>query len=188
MSQISFLPLTWQKLQEDVFSLSTKVEKSQQEFDRIIAISRGGLVTARLLSDFLQVKISTFTMVAYQQIDTLGQPEIVEGLKADITGERVLLVDEIADSGQSFQLGREYLKSLHPQKIATLAPYIKPKTEFVPDFWEVKTDDWVIFPYEVRETIQDVAGILQKEGKTTKEIQAKLKELGFNQNQLAAFL
>ena len=188
MSHIDFLSLSWRKLHDDVFSLSQKVKKSQLEFDRIVAISRGGLVTARMLSDFLQIKISTFTMVAYQKITQLGHPEIMEGLKANIMGEKVLLVDEIADSGQSFKLGVEYLESLSPAQITTLAPYIKSQTEFEPDFWEVQTDRWIIFPYEVRETIQDIAQLMKQQGKTLEQVRTKLQNLGFNQEQLAVFL
>lgn len=179
MSQISFLPLSWSRFHQDVFELAKKVGESEQKFDRIVCIDRGGAVVARFLSDFLGLKISSFVMVAYKEIGKLSQPQIKEELKADIKGEKILLVDEIIDSGSSFEVALEYLTKFKPQEIITLAPYVKPISRFQPDFWQVETDQWVIFPYEVRETIQDVSRILKKEGKSRKDIKKQLLKLDF---------
>jgi hypoxanthine phosphoribosyltransferase len=181
MSNISFLPLSWDQFHQDVYDLAQKVQQSKVKFDRLAAISRGGLVTARMLSDFLDLPISTFTMVAYKTIGQLSQPKIVEDISVDIKGETVLLVDEIVDSGSSFEVGVEYLAGFAPEKVMTLAPYIKPIARFKPDFWQMQTDKWVIFPYEVRETIKDVTKLLQKEGKSEAEIHQQLHEFGFKE-------
>ena len=69
----------------------------------------------------------------------------------------------------------------------TLAPYIKPISRFKPDFWQVETSKWVVFPYEVRETIKDVAKILGEQGKTEIEIEKQIKEFGFSDEQLSYF-
>jgi uncharacterized protein len=184
---IEFHPLTWQQFHQDVFELSKKVEASGQNFDRIICIDRGGAMVARFLSDFLGLKISSFVMVAYKEVGKLSYPQIMEELKTDINDERVLLVDEIIDSGSSFEVALEYLQKLQPQKIMTLAPYIKPISRFKPDFWQVETSKWVVFPYEVRETIKDVAKILGEQGKTEIEIEKQIKEFGFSDEQLSYF-
>ena len=177
---IHFLSLTWQKFHRDVFELAKKVEESQQKFDRIVCIDRGGAVVARFLSDFLNLKISGLVMVAYKEIGKSSQPKIVENLVADIKDEKILLVDEIIDSGSSFEVAVEYLKKLQPKEIKTLAPYIKPISRFKPDFWQVETSKWVVFPYEVRETIRDVNKILKEQGKSKSKIEKQWEELGFN--------
>ena len=187
MSQISFKSLTWQQFHQDVFFLAQKVEQSGQKFDRIVCIDRGGAIVARFLSDFLGLKISSLVMVAYKEVGQLSEPKIKEELKADIKGEKILLVDEIIDSGSSFKVALEYLQKLHPQKITTLAPYIKPISKFKPDFWQVETDEWVVFPYEVRETIKDVSKILKKQGKTEEEIEKQILEFGFSDGQVSYF-
>jgi uncharacterized protein len=187
MSQISFKPLSWQQFHQDVFELAKKVEASGQEFDRIVCIDRGGAIVARFLSDFLGLKISSFVMVAYKEIGKLSQPQIKEELKADIKGEKILLVDEIIDSGSSFEVAVEYLQKFQPQEIVTLAPYIKPISRLKPDFWQVETDEWVVFPYEVRETIRDVSRILRQQGKTDEEIEKQILEFGFNDEQVNYF-
>lgn len=187
MSQVSFLSLSWSQFHDDVFKLAKKVGESGQKFDRIVCIDRGGAIVARFLSDFLNLKISSFVMVAYKEIGKLSQPQIKEELKADIKGERILLVDEIIDSGSSFEMAVEYLEKLLPQKITTLTPYIKPISNFKSDFWQVRTDKWVVFPYEVRETIADVSRIMQQQGKTDGEIKAQILEFGFSKDQFDYF-
>lgn len=184
---IKFSPLTWQQFHQDVFKLAKKVGESGQKFDRIVCIDRGGAVVARFLSDFLGLKISSFVMVAYKEVGKLSHPKIVEELKTEIKGENILLVDEIIDSGSSFEVAVEYLQNLGPNKIVTLAPYIKPISRFKPDFWQVKTDKWVVFPYEVRETIKDVTRILSKQGKSKEEIKMQIEEFGFNEEQVSYF-
>lgn len=187
MSQISFLSLTWQQFHQDVFDLAKKVEESGQKFDRIICIDRGGAMVARFLSDFLGLKISSFVMVAYKEVGKLSHPKIMEELKADIKDEKVLLVDEIIDSGSSFEVALDYLQKFQPKEIMTLAPYVKPISRFEPDFWQVKTDKWVVFPYEVRETIKDVTKILREQGKSGGEIEKQWQELGFKQDWVEFF-
>ena len=126
-------------------------------------------------------------MVAYKEVGQLSEPKIMEELKVDVKGERILLVDEIIDSGSSFEVALEYLQKLQPQEIVTLAPYIKPISRFKPDFWEVETDRWVVFPYEVKETISDVSRILQKEGQSNAEIRQQILKFGFDEEQVSYF-
>ena len=187
MPQISFFPLSWKQFQADTFQLAQKVIASGEKFDRIIAISRGGLVTARMLSDFLDLQISVFSLVSYQAIGQPSHPRVVEELSITIKDERILLVDEIADTGKSFIVGVKYLQDFQPKKIMTLALYIKPKTSFKPDYWQVSTQDWVIFPYEVKETIKDVTALLQDQGWTQVQISEKIATFGFADDQLESF-
>ena len=187
MARVSFYPLTWQELHAEIFLLAKKIKATQEKFDRLVAINRGGAVTARILSDFLKLPTSGFTMVSYGGINEAEEPRVAEGLKVNLAGERILLIDEIADSGRTFEVALEYLTQLEAAEIKTLAPFIKPKTKFKPDFWQVETADWVIFPYEVRETIEDVQAMLRQQGQTELEIEAILDDFGFSAAMLAEF-
>lgn len=192
MSQISFHPLTWQELHAKTFLLAKKIKASQEKFDRLVAINRGGAVITRILSDFLKLPTSGFTMVSYGGINEAEEPKVAEELKVDLAGERILLVDEITDSGRTFEVALEYLTQLKAAEIKTLAPFIKPKTSFKPDFWQVETEDWVIFPYEVRETIEDVQAMLRQQDQVESEqaeseVEAILDGFGFSAEMLAEF-
>ncbi|MBU1084755.1 hypothetical protein KKB06_00165 [Patescibacteria group bacterium] len=185
---MKFQYISWEEIQDHCFKFSKKIIKEKIKFDRIICISRGGLVISRILSDFLKLPISNFTIVSYASVGNSGQPKIVEKLSVDIKGESVLLVDEITDKGTTLKVAYDYLKPLNPQKIITFTPIIKPWSNPLPDFWQLKTNKWVVFSYDVRETIDDLKKIYKKEGKTLKDLKKEIQKLNFNNTQSKYFL
>lgn len=174
-----FLYITWEDFHQACFELAKKIIQKDIQFDRIIAISRGGLVVGRILSDFLDLPISPFTIVTYTSINKKGVPKIKEGLRAKIKGERLLLVDEVSDSGGTFRTGLKYLKTFKPKSIATLAPYIKSWTNFIPDYWYQKTSKWIIYPYEIKKTVTEIK---------KNNLQINLIKLGLPKNQVSFFI
>lgn len=185
---MKFQYISWKKIQNHCFQFSKQIIKQQIKFDRIICISRGGLVISRILSDFLNLPISNFTIVSYASVGKSGQPKIVEKLAVDIKGESILLVDEITDKGTTLKIANSYLKSLKPKKITTFTPIIKPWSRPLPDYWQIKTDKWVVFSYDVRETIDDLKKIYKKENKPLKDLKTTIKKFGFNSEQAKYFL
>lgn len=177
LDQFEFV--SWEKLHQACFRLAKKISHKKLQLDRIVCISRGGLIVARIFSDFLDLPISNFTIVSYVSIGKTGKPKVVEELTADIKNERILLVDEIVDHGTTLKKAITYLKTFSPKKITVVAPYIKSWSLLQPDIWQVKTDKWVIFSYEVRETIEEVASDWIKKGFSKQKIEKNLVKLGF---------
>ncbi len=190
MAEIEFLVVSWQKLQKTCFKLAKKVLSKNLKFDRIVCVSRGGLVVARIFSDFFDLPISNFTIVSYATIAQAEKPKVVEELAVDIKDERILLIDEIVDRGSTLKMALSYLKGFSPKKVVSLAPFIKPWSNPEPHFWQVKTGKWVIFPYDIREAISDLVGLFKKQGKskTKKEIEKELLSLDFDKNYINYFL
>lgn len=188
MTEIKFLPVSWKQLNTICFKLAKKILDKNLQFDRIVCISRGGLVIARLFSDFLKLPISTFTIVSYTKVGKAGKPKIVEPLKVDLKNEKILLVDEIVDKGTTLKKAISYLKDFSPDKIMTAIPFIKFWSSPLPDFWQVKTNKWVIFPYETREIIEELIPLWEKDHLSLKEIKNRLIKLGFEKNEIDYFL
>ena len=185
---MDFLYISWDELQDQCFKLVKKIDKQNLKFDRIVCISRGGLIIARILSDFLKLPISNFTIVSYVSVGKTGKPKIAEKLAVSIKNERILLVDEIVDHGTTLKAALKYLKTQKPKSITTFIPVIKPWSKIKPDFWQLKTKAWVVYAYELRETIDDLKKIYKKEGKSEKDLQKTLSKLKFNPQQLKYFL
>lgn len=182
-----FLSYSWEEMGNFCFRLAQKIKK-ESGFDQIIAISRGGLVVGRILADFLGLPISLFTIRAYKEIGKIKEPKITEELRIDIKGKNVLLADEIVDTGNTLALALSYLKNFKPNKIKVAVLCYKERSKIIPDFFLFKTSAWVIFPYEVRETIKDLDQIWQKKGVSRKEIQSRLLKIGLPKNQIEYFL
>ena len=79
--------------------------------------------------------------------------DIVKKIKSD---DKVLLVDDVFDSGRSVEailnnLITETGRNM-PTDIRVACPWFKPmrnKTEHKPDYYVHQTDDWLVFPHEL---------------------------------------
>ena len=171
---IKFLNVTWNDFENDCIALSKTIRDIK--IDKIIAISRGGLVAARILSDLLTVKISHISISSYKNLRQDNEPTINDVPNENFTGKSLLIVDDVSDSGKTLKRAIKYFKDLNVKTIYTAAPYIKPHTVQMPDFWIKKTKSWIIFPYEIKET----ANAFLKLFKTKEKASKKLISLGFN--------
>lgn len=174
---MKFLSLSWQQLHKDTLTLTKKVGASEQKFDLIVAIARGGMTIAQILSDFLSLPVATFTVSSYKDLRQESSSEVSFHVGGDLKNKRVLLVDDVSDTGKTFERGVAYLHKLGAASITTASLLVKPQSKYVPDFFVKKTSAWIVFPYEVKETILSVKKMMEKENKTVDEIKEKLKEL-----------
>jgi len=174
---MNFLSLTWQQLHKDTFVLAKKIEASEEKPDLIVAIARGGMSIAQILSDFLSLPVATFTVSSYKDLRQKGPSDISFHVGGDVKNKRVLLVDDVSDTGKTFERGIQYLHELGVTSITTAALLVKPQSKYLPDFFVKKTSAWIVFPYEIKETILSVSSVMKKEKKTIAEIRTKLKEL-----------
>ena len=169
---MDFLKISWEKLYKDCVTLSQKAREAEP--DEIVAISRGGVVMGRLLSDFLSLPMSNISMQSYVGTMQTKEPEIVAGLTKNITGKTILLVDDVADTGKTFKKAVPYMESLGAKKVYAVAPYVKPHAIFSPDFWIEKIGSWIVFPYEVWEVQEEMEKMFGNKEKAKE----KLLELG----------
>lgn len=146
----------WQKLHNQTHLLSQKIEKSKNKFDLIVAIARGGLTISHMLSDFLHLPITSFTVSSYKDLKQAKMSRITLKLGNKLHNKKILLVDDVSDTGKTFIRGIKYLKELGAEKITTASVYIKPWAKFFPDYYVESTDKWIVFPYDMKETIRDL--------------------------------
>ena len=145
--------VSWEDIDRMVDEVAEKISKSKFKPDLIVGIIRGGLIPARLLSDRLNVDELLFLEVKlYEGIGVRGRrPYLKQPLIGDIKGRRVLLVDDISDTGMTLQLAQEVVAFYMPEEVRTATLYIKPWTGLVPDYYGEMTEKWVVFPWERRE-------------------------------------
>lgn len=169
-----FLKVTWSDFINLSFDLGQKIQRAANP-DLIVAIARGGLTLSQLLSDQLSLPIASFTVQSYRDLKQVKKPDISFGVGGEIRGKKILLVDDVCDTGKTFVRGVAYLQELGAKKedITTASLHHKPHAEYTPDFYVSKTDKWVIYPYEVRETITTLSSLWQKEGATNEEMKKR---------------
>lgn len=180
-----YLPVSWNKYHSLAQSLAAKILQDKKQFDEIVAISRGGLTLGHLLTDFLQIPISTIAIQSYSGIWTQGELKITKVLQTDIADKDILLVDDVSDTGKTLSRAISYLQDFHPKSIITATMFYKPHSKFLPNYIAAKTRRWILFPHDATEMIPLITKDLQKQGKTAKQISLFLKSLHYADSQIA---
>jgi len=128
------------------------IYEESREFnpDTILAIARGGLCIMHFLANFSGIRrVYSWSIISYDDEQKLGFLEI--GTIPDLKdSKRVLIVDDIVDSGDTAKSVLEILKTRYPQidfKLATI--FWRPTASISPDFFVKESSEWIDFFWEV---------------------------------------
>jgi len=187
--RVSYIAPSWEEMGSLVFILAKKILASQKKFDRLITMAKGGWTWSRTLADYLEIEeVGSIQVKFYSGIfATKTTPVIIQSLPTPIVGERLLVFDDVADSGETLIAVKKYLQLCGSKSIATAALFYKSWTKFIPSFYGDKTKSWIIFPHEIRETINLLSQKWQRQGVLKKEVKSRLIKLGLAKNQVDYF-
>lgn len=137
-----YFPVSWNELHRDAKALSWRLASSAP-WKGIVAIARGGLVPAHIVSRELDIRLIDTICIASYDEQTRSEPKILKTVQGD--GEGWLIVDDLVDTGQTGRIVRRILPKAH---FATV--YAKPAGREVVDTFitEVSQDTWILFPWD----------------------------------------
>ena len=137
--------------------VSEEVRKSGYAPELVIGLARGGWVPARLICDHMLVKNLCSLRTEHWGITAApdGEARLAQPLSLDITGRRVLLVDDITDTGKSLEIAISHVKSRGPKELRVATLLHIEGASLVPDYFSEKVPKerwtWFIFPWNVDE-------------------------------------
>jgi hypoxanthine phosphoribosyltransferase len=142
--------LTWERFGDATRELARQVADSGFQPDIVLAVARGGLTVAGALTYALAVK-NCFAMNVefYTSIDErLDMPVVLPPTLdlVDITGMRVLIADDVADTGKTLELVRKEI-SEHVAEARCAVLYHKPRSIILPEYVWAHTEHWINFPW-----------------------------------------
>jgi hypoxanthine phosphoribosyltransferase len=181
---------TWNLVYKMLLNLAEKIRKDGFKPDVIVGVSRGGWPPARVLSDLLDnpnianVRAEFYLGVA----ETKGEPVLTQPVSVDVAGKRVLVVDEIADTGKSLKAVKEHLMASGAVDVKIATVYYKPWSIVKPDYYERETRRWVVFPWETKETVNKIVKKCKETGKPIEGEVAKLIAAGAPKRLVKKFL
>jgi hypothetical protein len=189
MNDLTFETVEWDLVYSLLLEIADRIKERDFKADVIVGISRGGLLPARILSDLLDnPHLANIKVEFYVDIDqTKEVPVITQPVSVSVKDKRVLIVDDITDSGQSFRLVWETLAQ-EAAEVKTVTIYHKPWSCFTPDIYARETEAWVIFPWEFRETTKKLGKRLLEEGKSMIEVEATLVDIGLKATLVRRFI
>jgi hypoxanthine phosphoribosyltransferase len=180
---------TWNQIYAMLLSQAEKIRQSSFKLDVIAGITRGGLAPARILADLLEITdVITVGVEFYVSVaETRGEPVLTQRVSADVKDQKALLVDDVADTGKSLRLAREHLRQQGATEIRIATLYSKPLSVIKPNYYEKETCRWVVFPWDVKETIRKIVEKHSDKHATKTEI-AKLVEAGLPKQLVEKFM
>ena len=172
--------VSWELFYDMARQLAFQIQEDNYQPDIIIAIARGGYTPARILSDYLGVMdMTSFKVRHYRAAHKQAEARIEHPLAADVTGRRVLLVDDVSDSGDTFDVGIEHINNCaEPAEIKTAVLHHKIVSKYKPDYYtrEVREWHWITYPWAVMEDMTEYIKNMSPAAKSFEEVANKLRE------------
>lgn len=188
MKEEDFLVQTWEESYTSALSMFLMVRDSGFRPDVILGVARGGWVPARLLADFFRIKeTANIKIDFYNDINTREEEPRITQAAPDLSGKKVLVVDDVADTGKSLQKVIEQLDRMDNCEYRTLTIYYKPQSIIKPDYYLIETTKWVVFGWERFEFMTQFNNMMMEKGLSKVEIIMKLKRLGFHPGEIDLF-
>jgi hypothetical protein len=189
MENLHFLHLSWDDVQRLTEAVAGKIAASGFKPDLVVAVSRGGFDPARILCDQLGIRrLASVQIEAYDGMVKRPEPVVILPVNADLRGKRVLMADDVSDSGASLLVAREHLVERGASEVRIATLHIKPWSRFVPDYYAEKVDAWVVYPWELRECLLEVAEKIRASGVAEEDVAARLVEAGFKKRDVKRYL
>ncbi len=171
--------LTWDRFLKISEKTADKINAAGWRPDFIVSLARGGWVFGRVLCDYLNVtELLSLKVVHWGMTATPdGEAKIRYPFEVDMTGKKVLIVDDISDTGKSLKVATEFIAGMHPAEVKTVTLFYLTGSSFKPDFYgEEMTWRWVVFPWNWVEDMCNLLAKVVEEEDTPSMIMAKMKD------------
>ena len=143
--------VSWDQIHRDARALAWRLDGHGPDnggWRAVVAITRGGLVPAMIVSRELDIRVvDTISVSSYAHQDQRAA-KVIKSPQADLMGDGtgILVVDDLVDSGKTLELVRSLFPKAH---FATV--YAKPKGRPMVQTYvtEVSQDTWIFFPWDM---------------------------------------
>lgn len=189
-SDVEFEIPSWEQIYEMLLNVASKIRRGSFKPDVIVGVSRGGWTPARIMSDLLEnPEMANVKAEFYMGIcETKGEPVITQPVSVSVRSKKVLVVDDVADTGKSLRLVKAHLMEQGATEVKIATIYYKPWSIVVPDYYEKESSHWIIFPWERKETVKNLIEKSRRQGKTMEEIKEKLVKCGLDAKLVERFI
>jgi len=172
---------TWDDVDRWADRIAAQVRGADAVPQTIAALTRGGWVPGRLLCDRLGVQRLVSLRAQHWGLTATpsGRAELTEGLSGSVTDQKVLVVDDITDTGESLELAVEHVRKGHPSHLESAAFLHITDSKFVPTYYAEEIPRaawvWVVFPWNYWEDLATLALRAREHGVGVEAIRETLR-------------
>ncbi|QKR00526.1 phosphoribosyltransferase [Metallosphaera tengchongensis] len=151
-----FFTPTWENIEDQILRIARRMAQDQFLPNAIVAILTGGVIPAKLFSDILNMKnIKYIDIKFYRDVGQTGSRPVIKAVYAnDLENKRVLIVDDVSDTGETLEAVTNVISMFSPAVIRTATIYVKPWSRKIPDYYGEEVGKWIIFPWDKWEVVR----------------------------------
>jgi len=169
----------WDEMGEVSRELASRINCLGGKFDSVVTLANGGFTWTKDIADRIgTLDILPMRLKSYIGINSSEEIKLIYNLPLSVEGKRVLVIDDVADSGKTLLFAEEHIKRAGAREVKSATLCFKPRSIINPDFCGFITDAWVIFPHEHREFIEISCKKWTSEGISKKEMRANFESIG----------
>ena len=144
------LKIKWEEFEHHANALCHRIKETdeykQGKYKGLLCVTRGGLVPTAILARELSIRlVDTMCIVSYDDDDNQTDLNIIKDTSIDNGGEGWLIVDDLVDTGNTFDIIRKKYPNAHYVSV-----YAKPKGRKKSDIFmiEIPQETWIVLPWE----------------------------------------
>ena len=169
------LRVNWEEYYRLIEVLALKIHQSGYAFDSLLCLARGGLRVGDVISRLFDRPLAVLTVSSYReaagtQRGALRIAATISSIEEELHG-RVLLVDDLADSGTTLVGVVQYLNQRFARitELRTAVIWLKDCSQFRPDYYASHLPDspWIYQPFEIYDRLEpeQLAQRLEEDGR-----------------------
>ena len=160
-SDPAHLRISWNEYHRAIESLALKIHASGWQFDQVLCLARGGLRPGDVLSRIFKVPLAVLSTSSYRLAAGTEQGELeiashISSTAGPLAG-KILLVDDLVDSGVTLKKVLQHLHTQFPQltEVRTAVIWYKSISEVRPDYYlhYLPNNPWIHQPFEAYDTL-----------------------------------
>jgi hypoxanthine phosphoribosyltransferase len=142
-----YLDLSWEMFGELCRALAFKVNRDFEP-EVVVGVARAGAIPAAIVASILRADFYSMKISRKEGDEQVRErPAVLSSAPPQVAGKRVLLVDEIATSGDTLRLGLAALREWKPREVRTATSFARPRG-YKPDYFGLETDQIIVFPWD----------------------------------------
>jgi uncharacterized protein len=156
------LYVSWEQYHQNIEALAVQIYQSNWEFNQIVCLAKGGLRIGDIFCRLYRKPLAILSASSYRGEENRVRGDIILSKHLSMTteklGDRILLTDDLADSGISLKEGIRWLKEHYKseiREIRTAVIWYKACSIIQPDYYfdYLPDNPWIHQPFEQYELI-----------------------------------
>jgi uncharacterized protein len=145
--------LSWSEFDRKVQALARTIH-ADFKADAVVGIAHGGVFVGGALARVLELEFFPVRISRRSRDHVQKRPKAASEMPRELKGKKVLLVDDLASSGDTLELARSMLEKVGVKQVRT-ACLVRREEGFEPDWCGVKSDALILFPWDYEPVTED---------------------------------